>query len=420
MAKVLLVKRLSFPTFLALLFFPIFLICCLSSAQLEMNSGNIYDLATGNNQFALDMFSRISGGQQGNAFFSPWSIYSAIAITREGARGDTALEMQHVMHFPENDSLRKQSFAEGYDKFNSKDAGYTLSTANAIWVEKDYPLFSNFTSVIDSYYHGSAKNVDFKGATEDARKTINSWIEEMTNNKIKDLVSQGGISPQTQLIITNAVYFNGTWVRSFDKNLTQKRNFKLGDGRIIETPMMESFGKDSLFNYTEKGDMQMLELPYRGNKISMIILLPKDENTSSLEGLLSLENLAEWKRALKDVEVDVYIPKFTFSTKYLMSKNLEDMGIKLAFNPEANFSGINGKKDFFVSEVIHQAFVDVNEQGTEAVAATAVVMPMSAINAPRIPVFNADHPFIFIIQDEETGAILFMGRVSEPGNTSKD
>ena len=169
------------------------------------------------------------------------------------------------MHFPENDSLRKQSFAEGYDKFNSKDASYVLSTANALWIEKDYPSLGNFTSDIERYYHGTAKNVDFRGATMDNKKDDQFLVEERTDNKIKDLISRGGINPKTQLVITNAMYFNGKWVRSFDRT-TRKENFKTGDGRIIEAPMMESIGKNFLFNYTETGDMQVLELPIKARK----------------------------------------------------------------------------------------------------------------------------------------------------------
>jgi serpin B len=268
MAKGLAGKSLSFLTFLALLFSPILMIGCISTTQVQTNSGSISDIVNGNNQFALDMFSKL-GSQQDNVFFSPWSIYSALAMAREGAKGKTALEMQQVSHFPENDSQRRQSFALAYDKFNAKDAGYTLSTANALWVEKDYPLLDNFAAAIERYYHGSAQNVDFKDATGDTRSMINSWVESRTNSKIKDLISPGGISPQTQLVITNAVYFNGTWVRSFDKNITRKGYFTVGDGRIIETPMMKSDGRESRFNYTETGGMQILELPYQGKRISM-------------------------------------------------------------------------------------------------------------------------------------------------------
>lgn len=372
------------------------------------------DIVNGNNQFALDMFSQIGGGQQENVFFSPWSVYSALGMVREGAKGKTAQEMQQVMHFPENDSLRKNSFAKGYNEFNAREAGYTLATANALWADKNFPLLGNFTSDIEKYYSGTAKGVDFEGDTEDARKTINSWVEERTDSKIKDLISPGSINPQTRLVITNAVYFNGSWVRSFDRNATRKSSFKTGDGRTVETPMMESIGRESRFNYTETGGLQVLELPYQGNKISMIILLPVDHDTSSLKRALSLDKLNEWKSALEENEVDVYIPKFTFTAKYHMSNYLESMGMALAFTPEADFLGIDGKNDLFISDIIHQAFVDVNEKGTEAAGSTGIAMPMSAINAPKIPVFDADHPFLFLIQDTKTGTILFIGSVGDP------
>jgi serpin B len=414
MAKGLARKRLSFSAFLALLFSPILIIGCPSATQMQVNTRNISDIVNGNNQFALDMFSKL-GGQQQNVFFSPWSIYSAIAMAHEGAKGKTAKEMQQMMHFPENDSQRELSFASAYDKFNEKEAGYMLSTANALWVEKEYPLLNNFASTIERYYHGTAKNVDFKGAPEETRLIINFWVEEKTNNKIKGLISQGSISPQAKLVITNAVYFNGKWVKSFDKNATRKKDFRTGDGRIIETLMMSSVGRESRFYYTETGDIQILELPYEGKRISMIILLPKGDNISSLEKSLSLGRLAEWRKGLEEDRVDVYIPKFTLATKYYsMAKNFEDLGMQTAFTPGADFSGINGKNDLFIDEVIHQAFVDVNEQGTEAAGATSIGMKTSAMGAPRTPVFYADHPFVFLIQDIETGNILFMGMVSDP------
>jgi serpin B len=379
---------------------------------------SISNIVNGNNQFALNLFSQISSFRQGNNFISPWSIYSAMAIASEGALGRTTLEMQQTLHLPENDSLRRKSFALAYDRFNAKDSGYALSVANALWVEKDYPLLVNFASDVERYYHATAKNMDFKRASEDARETINSWVEEKTNGTIKELIQPGDIIPETSLIITNAVYFKGIWIRSFNKNLTRKGSFKTLDGRTVETPMMASYGKESRFNYLETGNMQMLELPYRGNTISMIILLPKDNSTSSLEKSLSLERLDKWKKDSKDCEVVVYIPKFTFATRYHLCNYLEDMGMTLIFTPEADFSGIAGSKGPFMSDVIHQAFVDVNEEGTEASAATATVLRGVTQDSPRMPIFNADHPFIFIIQDVENGSILFMGRVSDPSNVS--
>ena len=345
MAKGLARKSLSFLSFLALLFSPILMTGCISTKQVQVNSASVSDIVNGNNQFALDMFSKL-GSQRENVFFSPWSVYSALAMASEGARGKTADEMQQMMHFPENDTQRRQSFALANDKLNENDSGYMLSTANALWVEKEYPLLDNFTTDIERYYHGTAKNVDFKEATEETRTMINSWVEERTNGKIKDLIFPGGISPQTQLVITNAVYFNGTWVRSFDKNSTRTGVFKTGDGNTIQTPFMNSLGSESRFNYTETGDMQILELPYQGKRISMIIILPKSDNISSLEKSLSAGSLAEWKKGLQEGRVDVCIPKFTFASKYFMAKNLEDMGMSTAFTQEADFSGSMAERTF--------------------------------------------------------------------------
>ncbi len=390
------------------------------TTSVKINQWNISDPVNGSNQFALDMLSQISDGQQKNIFLSPWSIYSALAIVHEGARGTTEKEMNDVLHFSDNENVTRQQFASAYDRLNPGDKGYALSVANALWVENDYPLLSNFTNDIDRNFHGIAKNVDFKGSTEDTRKTINSWVAERTGNKITDLISPVDISSDTRLIITNAVYFNGKWVNSFDKNLTQPRNFTTAEGKIIETPMMHKDGNEFLFNYLETDDMQALELPYQGERVSMIILLPKNDNISSLERSLSLEKLSDIRKGLQERLVEVYIPKFKFSTKYSLVDNLKGIGLTIPFASEADFSGIDGKKDLFISDVIHQAFVDVNEEGTEAAAATAVIFGATAAPPSRrieIPVFRADHPFIFIIQERETGNILFMGRVSDP---SKD
>jgi len=374
---------------------------------------NISDLANGNNKFALDLFSEL-GGQNVNVFFSPWSIYSALAMANEGARGKTAEEMRQVMHFLENDSQCKISFASAYDKFNAIDAGYTLSTANALWVDKENPLQPNFAADIDRYYHGVARNVDFKGAPDDAKSMINSWVESRTGNRIKNLISH--ISPDTQLLITNAVYFKGMWDESFDKNMTQERNFTTSDGRIIKIPMMELYSSGRQFNYNETNDTQVLELPYKGKRLSMIILLPAGNNTSSLEKSLSLERLMQWRKSLVEIEVgDVRIPKFSFSSKYSLTDDLKDLGMQTTFTPGADFSGINGRADLFISDVIHQSFVDVNEQGTEAAAATGASNVMACMPGYGPPDFWADHPFIFFIQDKETGTILFIGRVSDPG-----
>lgn len=381
----------------------------------NISQWGISDLVNGNNQFALDILSQISYGQQKNVFFSPWSIYSALAIANEGAKGKTATEMQHILNLPDNDSLRRKNFAQAYDKFNTKGAGYTLSTANALWVENDYPLLSNYSINIARNFNGTAKDVDFKGAAEDTRKIINSWVAERTNDKIKEILSPGDISPVTQLIITNAVYFNGNWVHPFDKNMTRNESFTTGEGKIIEIPMMYHGGYEFHSNYLETDDMQALELPYQGERISMIILLPKKDNITAFERSLSLERLAELRKGLDIALVEMHIPKFKLSTKYSLADSLKEMGLMVPFTQEADFSGINGKNNLFLNDIIHQAFVDVNEVGTEASAATAMAIKGGEL---RVNIFKADHPFIFIIQDAETGNILFIGRVSDPGEVN--
>lgn len=385
------------------------------AASAKINQGSLSDIANGNNQFALDLLSQIGDGQQKNIFFSPWSIYSALAVANEGARGKTAKEMQQILNLPENDSLRRQNFALAYDKFNPKGAGYALSTANALWVENDYPLLSNYSNDIARNFNGTAKNVDFKGAAEDTRKMINSWVAERTNDKIQEILSPGDISPLTLFIITNAVYFNGNWAHPFDKKLTQIENFTTGEGKIIEIPMMNNDGYEFHSNYWETENLQALEIPYKDERISMIILLPKKDNISSFERTLSLERLAEVRNSLETDLVAISMPKFTFSTKYSLVDCLKGMGLTIPFTSEADFSETNGKKNLFINEIQHQAFVNVNEVGTEASAATVMRLKGGDLRVQHA--FKADHPFIFIIQDRETGNILFLGRVSDPSKT---
>jgi len=393
---------------------------CLSGSNNvpPVSSGDVSGAADGNNRFALDYYSKTKDSG-GNVFFSPWSISSALAMTYEGARGKTADEMASVMHFQTDSDLRRSSFSSLYDSFNSKDAGYVLSTANALWVQKDYQLLKDYTGTVETYYRGAASNVDY-GNTEEARQTINAWVEDKTNSKIKDLIPQGVLDEKTKLVLTNAVYFKGIWVKEFNKGNTREENFRTEWGKNVVVQMMQRTDENSTFGYAETQDLQILDMPYNGGKISMMILLPRQDNQlPSLEKTLTAENLRGWKSDLKEQRVDVYIPKFKFDTKYFMAKDLRDMGMNAAFSA-ADFSGMTGQKDLSISEVIHQAYVEVNEEGTEAAAATAVIMKESASPyerpSPTIPVFRANHPFIFLIQDKETGAILFMGKMSDPGN----
>jgi serpin B len=365
-----------------------------------------------NNKFAFELYSKLNDNES-NIFFSPYSISDALAMTYEGARGKTACEMQSVFHFPQDDSTRQSSFAYIYNMLNGRSNAYTLRTANALWVQKDFSLLQSYINITDKFYRGKATNLDFIKDTEGSRKTINSWVEQQTNNKIQDLIPVGYIDSLTRLVLTNAIYFKGTWVIQFDKSETRPGDFHVSPEKTVSAQMMSLTGEKAEFNYTETSTLQALEMPYKGGNLSMVILLPKEGNMTSLENSLTSEKLNAIESKFMKQRVDVHMPKFKFDTKYFMADTLSGMGMPTAFTlGVADFSGMDGSKDLYISSVIHQAYVDVNEEGTEAAAATAVVMTMAA--AGPHPVFNVDHPFIFIIQEKNTGAILFMGKMVDP------
>jgi len=367
-----------------------------------------------NNQFAFDLYLKLKDVpeyNESNIFSSPYSISTALAMTYEGARGQTAEEMQSVFHFPEDDSIRRSSFAKIYNLLNKKDKKYELHTANALWAQKDYKFLEDYMNTIQRYYAGKVTNLDFVNDTENSRITINKWVEEQTNNKIKDLIPQGVLDALTRLVLTNAIYFKSMWVKQFDKEDTIEDDFKVNPEKTVKVPMMRLTGEEAKFNYAETEELQILEMLYEGEELSMLILLPKVNDLNSLEDSFSLEKLYELRNSLGVQKVDIYIPKFKFETKYFMVKTLEEMGMPTAFSMDADFSGMDGATDLFIANVIHQAFVEVNEEGTEAAAATGVVMELKAAMPT---VFRADHPFIFMIQERETGNILLLGRVVDP------
>ena len=385
------------------------------------------EVVNANNQFTFDFYSKLTEEEQGNIFYSPYSLSAALAMTYEGAREQTAEEIKNVFHFPETETLRP-NFAGIYNDLNTGSNEYELKTGNALWIQKDYPLLEDYTSNVENYYGGKATNLDFIQETEKSRQTINSFIEEQTNNKIKDLIPEGVLGDLTRLVITNAIYFKGNWVWEFDKDDTREQDFKITPENIVQAEMMHMKPEDAdaKFNYADLEKLQILELPYKGEKISMLILLPKQMETYdyvtgeqiifyyNLEDIeLSAEKLNEYKSQMQRVSMDgIYLPKFEFDIKYFIAGDLSEMGMPSAFS-NADFSGITGGKDLIISQVIHQAFVKVDEEGTEAAAATAVIFRETVAMIPS-KVFRADHPFMFIIQEKETGNILFLGRVTDP------
>jgi len=368
-------------------------------------------VANANNKFAFDLYPQLDKSENGNLFYSPYSISAALAMTYEGAKGKTADEMKSVFHFPESNILRP-NFAAIYNDINKGARDYELRTGNALWVQQDFPFLADYKTKVEKYFGGKAANLDFVSEGEKSRQTINSFIGEQTNNKIKDLIPTGFLNAMTRLVLTNAIYFKGTWQWEFDTSDTRDSDFKITSTNIVKTPMMNMDPDKASFNYADTGDLQILELPYKGDEISMLVLLPS-ENLDAIETTLTAEKLNEYKSKMKETKLDsISLPKFEFDTKYFMKDVLSALGMPTAFSESADFSGMTGKRDLFISFVIHQAYVKVDEKGTEAAAATAVGMQFTSIR-PRTD-FRADHPFIFLIQDKETGNILFFGRMVDP------
>jgi serpin B len=366
----------------------------------------IASVVEANNRFAFEFYEQIDS--EDNVFFSPYSISVAFAMLYEGANGQTAEEIKDVFQYPEDDLTRRSSFASIYNEINKRDKEYKLSTANALWAQKDYQFLQSYLDTIKNRYGGNTTNLDFVRETEKSRQTINNWVEERTNDKIKDIIPPGVLNDMTRLVLTNAIYFKGDWVIKFDKKRTSKQDFKITEDNVVQVDMMAMTGEKARFNYTETEDLQILELPYKGKEISMLVLLPK-ENLDNVS--LDAEKLAEYRNNLQERDINVYLPKFTFETKTDLNKILIDMGMPTAFSLDADLSGMDGTQNLFVTKAIHQAFVEVNEEGTEAAAATAIVVGFKGIMTNE---FRADHPFMFIIQQRDTGNILFMGKVVDP------
>uniref|UniRef100_A0A7C3RJ16 Serpin family protein n=1 Tax=Dictyoglomus thermophilum TaxID=14 RepID=A0A7C3RJ16_DICTH len=383
------------------------------SFSLSMDN-NTAIISASNNAFGIDLYKKIITEEKGNIFISPYSISSALAMTYAGARGNTEKQMAKVLYFniPQEDLHKAFSSLNSY--FNRPNKSYQLAIANSLWGQTNYPFQKEFISLLNKYYSAGFNEVDFinEENREKARLTINKWVEDKTNNKIKNLIHPEDISALTRLILVNAIYFKGKWQNQFDPQETRDMPFNLENQKKISVPMMHQEGR---FNYTEDDEVQVLELPYSENEVSMIIFLPKEGiSLSDFEKEISVERINKLLSNLTQEKVDVYIPKFKMEKRYILNKPLIDLGMKDAFDMSlADFSGMTGSKDLYISKVIHQSFIEVNEEGTEAAAATAVIMSGKAI-APMIIEFKADRPFLFIIRDIKTNTILFMGRFVEP------
>jgi serpin B len=368
----------------------------------------------GNNAFAVALYGQLRH-QSGNLFFSPESISTALAMAYAGARASTASEMAKTLHFTLPPGKLHPAMGALLRDLNAAHEGYQLNVANALWAQQGYTFLDDFLSLLKTDYDAGLNQVDFKGATEAARLTINQWVEQKTQDKIKDLLQPGALRPDTRLVLTNAIYFKGDWETQFDKAQTKNEDFHLSEAQTATAPLMHREGR---FNYFDGGTFQILEIPYKSMQLSMIVFLPKEAGgLSALEQSLTGSKLQQWLGKLTSVpKVIVTMPKFKMTQQFELGSTLRAMGMPQAFSGSADFSGMTGHRDFAISEVIHKAYVDVNEEGTEAAAATAVTMRALAMRAPEgpPPVFRADHPFVFMIRDNRSSGILFMGRMADP------
>lgn len=369
------------------------------------------------NAFAIDLYSRLSA-TGGTLFFSPISIETAMAMTYAGARGRTAQQMAKVLHLPADQESMHTDLGGFLRELNTGETtdpsvGFQLSVANAIWGQKGLGFRPAFVKLLKADYGAGLREVDFEADPEGARKTINHWVAEETRDKISNLIGSGALNPKTRLVLTDAIYFKGRWVSQFEKQATKNEPFHVAANRQELVPMMHRIGT---YGYMEDDSLQVLKLRYVGNELSMIILLPRQiAGLADLEKTLSLEKLATWLSRLHDRQVDVATPRFKITAQFELNSTLQAMGMSDAFGSKADFAGMTDKPDLAISKVIHKAFVDVNEEGSEAAAATGVTMRPLAIMRPTPPVvFRADHPFVFLIRHERSGAILFMGRLAQP------
>jgi len=376
-------------------------------------------LVEGNSAFAFKLYQELKE-KGGNLFYSPYSISLALAMTYAGARGETAQQMADTLQFIlEQDKLHPAfnwldaELASRSEGAQGKDGeGFRLNIVNAIWGQKDYEFLPTFLDVLAENYGAGLRILDFINETEQSRVAINKWVSDQTEGRIEDLIPQGAIDALTRLVLTNAIYFNAAWENPFDEDITADGPFYLLDGGQVSVPMMK---QTEWFGYTEGEGYQAVELPYDGNELSMVILLPEAGNFQAFEEGLQAQQVCDIISCLQFTGVALTMPRFEFESEFSLKDTLARMGMPIAFSPyEADFSGMTGKPELFISNVVHKAFVAVDEAGTEAAAATAVIVSLSAAPPPPIEV-TIDRPFIFLIRDIETGAILFVGRVLNPG-----
>lgn len=400
----------------------------LRSDKKRVTSPNVgeADLATlvdGSSAFAFNLYQELSKETDGNLFYSPYSISAALAMAYAGARDETERQMADTLGFmlPQNqlhpafNRLDIELGKRGKGAKGKDEEGFRLNVVNAIWGQQDLTFLPSFLDTLAENYGAGLRILNFREAPEDSRVTINKWVSDQTKDRIKDLIPPGAVNTDTKLVLTNAIYFNAAWKFPFELEATTDLPFHLVNGDEVTVPMMRQI---DYFGYAKSGNCLAVELPYDGDEVSMVILMNETGEFGDFENTLKAPAVKALIDDLKNTRIALTMPRFEFESGFLLGRTLARMGMEEPFRDTADFSGMSSQEALRIAEVIHKAFVSVDEAATEAAAATAVIMvPVSMPTEPPEPIITVtlDRPFVFLIRDIKTGAILFIGRVINPG-----
>jgi len=381
-----------------------------------MDVAKVEELVQGNTRFAMELYRQLLDAEA-NQFLSPYSISLALAMTYAGAEGSTEAAMQEALHYVLGEDTHvafnalERALADRGEQPDIKEGSrFQLHVANALWGQQNFAFLAAFLDTLALNYGAGMRLVDFVKGPEAARQTINRWVEEQTEERIKDLLPEGSVNGDTRLVLSNAIYFNAAWMNPFEEGMTVDAPFHLIGGSTIDVPMMR---QQERLGYAELPGVVAVEVPYVGGDLSMVVLLPAGGQFQPFAAELDEEQLGDILEAIFYTEVQLDLPRFEFESAFELRKSLSALGMAEAFAERADFSGMTGKPELFISDVYHKAFVSVDEEGTEAAAATAVVMALTAAPAQPVQV-TVDRPFLFVIRDVPTGAVLFLGHVVDP------
>lgn len=378
------------------------------ATQVEGQNKDLAAVVEGNNEFALDLYRRLAQ-KPGNKVFSPYSISTALAMTYAGAKGSTAKQMAQTLHFALENERLHPAFGELIRKVqgDATKRNYELGVANSLWGAKGLSVLPNFLQVAQDNYQGLLQFVDFANDPDGARERINGWVKDQTKKRITELLKKGVVGTDTRLVLVNAIYFNAEWAMPFPQTETRLEDFNIAASQVIKVLMMN---RRFATNYMATSEFQLAEFMYKNNELSLVVIIPRQiDGLANLERKLSAKALAEWLSSVKHVQLAVSLPRLKVSEVFNIGRELMVLGMKDAFTARANFSGISSLDKLFVSNVVHEGFLQIDEMGTEAGGATAVMMALS-----RPIAFRANHPFLFILVHRPTMSVLILGRASDP------